>query len=138
MDSFKRFNEEKLPDKECFYRFVKNETTDDKGEKLDGHVNDEEYLTCKKIWNEFRMKNVSDYHDHYLEKDVLLLVDVFEKFIDTCLKFYSLDPCLYFSSPGVSWDKILKMTGVRLEKIADIHTYLLIGKRTNRRNFLHC
>ena len=84
------------------------------------------------------MKNVSDYHDHYLEKDVLLLVDVFEKFIDTCLKFYSLDPCLYFSSPGVSWDKILKMTGVRLEKIADIHTYLLIGKRTNRRNFLHC
>ena len=84
------------------------------------------------------MKNVSDYHDHYLEKDVLLLVDVFEKFIDTCLKFYSLDPCLYFSCPGVSWDKILKMTGVRLEKIADIHTYLLIGKRTNRRNFLHC
>ena len=138
MDSFKRFNEEKWPDKECFYRFVKNETTDDKGEKLDGHVNDEEYLTCKKIWNEFGMKNVSDYHDHYLEKDVLLLVDVFEKFIDTCLKFYSLDPCLYFSSPGVSWDKILKMTGVRLEKIADIHTYLLIGKRTNRRNFLHC
>ena len=49
MDSFKRFNEEKWPDKECFYRFVKNETTDDKGEKLDGHVNDEEYLTCKKI-----------------------------------------------------------------------------------------
>ena len=127
-----------MADKECFYRFVKNETTDDKGEKLDGHVNDEEYLTCKKIWNEFRMKNVSDYHDHYLEKDVLLLVDVFEKFIDTCLKFYSLDPCLYFSSPGVSLDKILKMTGVRLEKIADIHTYLLIGKRTNRRNFLHC
>ena len=49
MDSFKRFNEEKWPDKECFYRFVKNETTDDKSEKLDGHVNDEEYLTCKKI-----------------------------------------------------------------------------------------
>ena len=49
MDSFKRFNEEKWPDKECFYRFVKNETTDDKGEKLDGHVNDEEYLTFKKI-----------------------------------------------------------------------------------------
>ena len=32
------------------------------------------------------MKNMAYYHDHYLKKDVLLLA-VFEKFIDTCLKF---------------------------------------------------
>ena len=48
------------------------------------------------------MKNMGDYHDHYLKKDVLLLADVFEKFIDKCLKFYGLDPCHYFSSPGLS------------------------------------
>ena len=48
------------------------------------------------------------YHDHYLKKNVLLLTDVFEKFIDTCLKFYGLDPCHYFSCPGLSWDDILK------------------------------
>ena len=42
----------------------------------------------------------------------MLLADVFEKFIDTCLKFYKLDPCHYFSSPGLSWDVMLKMTGV--------------------------
>ena len=59
---------------------------------------------------------MDDYHDHYLKKDVLLLADVFEKFIDTCLKFYKIDPCHYFSSPGLSRDVILKMTGVRLEK----------------------
>ena len=47
---------------------------------------------------------MGDYHDHYLKKDVLLLADVFEKFIDTCLKCYGLDPCHYFSSPGLSWD----------------------------------
>ena len=47
------------------------------------------------------MKNVSDYRDHYLQKDVLLLNDVFEKFIDMCLKYYRLDPCHYFSSPGL-------------------------------------
>ena len=46
---------------------------------------------------------MSDYHDHYLKKDVLLLADVFEKFIDTSLKFYHLDPCHYFSSRGLSW-----------------------------------
>ena len=82
----------------------------------------------KKIWNEFNMKNMDDYHDHYLEKDVLLLPDVFEKFIDTCLKFYGLDPCHYFSSPGLSWDAMLKMTGMRLEKIVDIDMYLFIEK----------
>ena len=53
---------------------------------------------------------MGDYHDHYLKKDVLLLTDVFEKFIDTCLKYYELDPCHYFSSPGLSWDAMLKMT----------------------------
>ena len=128
MDSFKRFGEEKLPDKKCFYSSVKDGTTGDNGKKLDGHINDEDYLTCKKIWNEFNMKNMGDYHDHYLKKDVLLLADVFEKFIDTCLKFYKLDLCHYFSSPGLSWDAMLKMTGMRLEKIVDIDMYLFIEK----------
>ena len=85
--------------------------------KVDGHISNEDYLTCKKIWNEFNMKNMGDYDDHYLKKDVLLLTDVSEKFIDTCLKFYRLDRCHYFSSPGLSWDAMLKITGMRLKKI---------------------
>ena len=36
------------------------------------------------------MKNMGDYHDHYFQKDVLLSVDVFEKFIVSCLNFMSL------------------------------------------------
>ena len=71
---------------------------------------------CEKIWNEFEMENMRDYHDHYLRKDVLLLADVFEKFIGACLKFYELDPGPYFSSPGLSWDAMLKMTNIKLEK----------------------
>ena len=74
------------------------------------------------------MKNMADYHDHYLKKDVLLLTDVFEKFIDTCLKFYRLDPSHYFSSPVLSWDVMLKMTGMRLGKHVDIDMYLFIEK----------
>ena len=73
---------------------IKGGTTGDNGEKLGGHISDEDYLTCKKIWNEFNMKNMGDYHDHYLKKDVLLLADVFEKFVDTCLIFYRLDPAI--------------------------------------------
>ena len=79
------------------------------------------------------MKNVGDYHDHYLKKDVLLSVDVFEKFIATCLKFYGLDTCHYFSSLGLSWDATLKMTGVKLEKMSDVDKYLFIEKRLRGR-----
>ena len=75
------------------------------------------------------MKNMGDYHDHYLKKDVLLSVDVFEKFITTYLKFYGLDSCHYFSSPRLNWVVMLKMTGVKLEKISDIDQYLFIAKR---------
>ena len=53
----------------------------------------------------------------YLILDALLLTDIFEEFIGTCLKFYRLDYCHYFSSPGLSWDAMLKMTGMRLKKL---------------------
>ena len=75
---------------------------------------------------------MGDYHDHYLKKDVLLLADDFEKFTDTCLKFNGLYPCHYFSSPGLGWDAMLKMTGMRLEKIVDIDMYLFIEKGLRR------
>ena len=78
------------------------------------------------------MKNMGDYHDHYLKKHVLLLADVFEKLINTCLNFYGLDPCHYFSSPGLSLDAILKMTDIKLEKISEIDKYLFIEKGLRR------
>ena len=56
---------------------------------------------------------MGNYHDNYLKKDILLLADVFEKFIATCPKFYRLDPCHYFSSPGLGWDAMLRMTGIK-------------------------
>ena len=69
-------------------------------------------MVCEKIWDKSKIKNMGDYHDHYLKKDALLLADVFKKCIDTCLKYYELDPCNRFSAPGLSWDAMLKMTGV--------------------------
>ena len=69
---------------------------------------------------------MSDY-DHYFKK-ILLLGDVFEKFIATCLHFYGLDPCHHFSSLGLSWDVMLKVAGMRLEEIMDIDIYLFIEK----------
>ena len=74
------------------------------------------------------MNAMSDYHDLYFTTDVLLLTDVFEKLINTCLKYYGLDPCSYFRSPGLSWDVMLKMTGMKLELISDNNVFLTILK----------
>ena len=130
MNSFERFNEKKLPARKYFFSSTKKEKDCDDGKISGGHISfkDVFYLPCEKIWDKFDIKDMGDYRDHYLKKDVLLLADVFEKFIDMCLKFYGLDPCHYFSSPGLSWDAMLKMTGVKLEKISDIDKYLFIEK----------
>ena len=84
-----------------FLQLCKRRSNRYNGKKLDGHIIDKDHLTCKKIWKKFNIKNIGDYHDHYFKKDVLL-ADVFEKFTDMCLEFYKLDPCHYFSSPGLS------------------------------------
>ena len=128
MNSFKRFNEEKLCARKYLFSSTKKVKINEDGKISDGHISIKDYLTCEKIWNKFKLTNMSDYHDHYLKKDVSLLADVFEKFIKTFLKYYELDPCHYFSSPGLSWDAMLKMTDVKLEKIPDIDKYLFIEK----------
>ena len=66
------------------------------------------------------MNAMGDYHDRYLKINVLLLADMFENVINTCLDYYGLDPCHYFSSPGLSWDAMLKMMAIELELISDI------------------
>ena len=96
-----------------------------------------DYLHAIDVWNMFKMFTTGDYHDLYLKADVLLLVDVFGKFINTCLNYYGFDPCHYFSSPGLSWD-VLKMAGIELELISDTDMRLFIKKRNERRYFLHC
>ena len=128
MNGFKRFNEKKLSTRKYFYRSTKDGKNGDDGQISDGHISVKDYLTCEKIWDKSNMTNMGDYHDDYLKKDVLFMADVFEKFIDTYLKYYGLDPCHYFSSPGLSWDAMLKMTGVKLQKISDIVKYLFPEK----------
>ena len=128
---------QKLKEKNCllesvFFSSTKKGKISDDGKKSDGHISLKDYLMCEKIWDEFDIKDMGDYHDHYLKKDVLLLADVFEKFTETCLKFYGLDPCHYFSFPGLSWDAMLKMTGVKLEKISDHDKYLFFEKGLRR------
>ena len=117
-NSFGRFKESKLPDIDKSFSSLKHRG-----------ISEKEYQRAYDVWKVFGIKNVGQYHDLYLKTHVLLLCYVFEKFITVCLKHYGLDPCHYFSSPGLSWDAMLKMTGIQLEKINNIDVHLFLEKR---------
>ena len=117
MDSFEKFDQTELPVREQFYSILN-----------DQHITNGEYDHARKVWKTFNIKTMGEYHDLYLKSDVLLLADVFESFRKTCLQHYKLDPCHYFTSPGLSWDAMLKMTNIKLELIIDVHMYQIIEK----------
>ena len=117
MSYFKKFKENKLPDKRKLFSSLK-----------DCGINEKEYQKADKVWKVFKINNLGEYHDLYLKTHVLLLCDVFEKFIKTCLEYTCLDPSHYFSSPILSWNAMLKMTGIKLQKIDIIDMHLFIEK----------
>ena len=99
-------------------------------------ISKEKYDRAINIWKVFKIKHLGEYDDLYLKTDALLLVHVFEKFVGTCLNYYRLGPCHYFSSPGLSRDAMLKMTGIKLQKIHDVNMHIFIEKGM-RWYFLH-
>ena len=117
MDSFEKFNEKELPTEDQFYSILN-----------DQHITDDEYNHPKEVLNTFMIRTLGDYHDLYLVSDVLLLTDVFENFRKTCMQYYKSDPCHYFTSPGLSWDAMLKMTNIKLELMTDIDMFQFIEK----------
>ena len=80
------------------------------------------------MWKTLMCNTVKDYHDHYLITDILLLADVFENFRKMLLETYGLDPIHYYSLPGLSWDAMLKYTGVELELITDSDMHQMVQK----------
>ena len=90
MDSWEKFNETSLPDKEAFYSELNKEG-----------ITDENYAHAQKVWKAFEIKDIGEYHDLYVQCDTLLLADVFENFRDKCIKIYKLDPAHFLSAPGL-------------------------------------
>ena len=117
MDSFEKFNQTEVPNKDQFYSILN-----------DQDITDDEYDHAKKVWKTFNIKTMGEYHDLYLVSDVLLLTDVFENFRKSCMEYYKLDPCHYFTSPGLSCDAMLKMTNIKLELMTDIDMFQFIEK----------
>ena len=55
-------------------------------------VSDKDYKHAHRVWKEFGIRNMREYHDFYLRTDVVLLGNVFKSFRRVCLENYGLDP----------------------------------------------
>ena len=117
MDDFEKFKKQSLQKKTSFFSRLKQEK-----------VSDEDFEHAQKVWKEFELKNMGDFHDLYLKTDVLLLADVMENFRKLCEKHYELDPAHFFTVPGMAWDAMLKMTGIKLDLLEDVDMLLMIEK----------
>ena len=117
MDSWERFDETLLPDKKYFYSELYLED-----------ITDKDYTYNQKVFKEFKLKNLSDYHDLYVQSDTLLLADVFENFINKCIETYELDPTHFLFAPGLAWQACLKKTGVKFELLTNIDMLLMVEK----------
>ena len=115
MDSWKRFKEESLPDKESFYSELNNE-----------HIIDEDYAHAQKVWYTFNIKNFGEYHDLYIQSDTALLADAFENVRDDCIEICKLDPAHFLSAPGLAWQAYLKKTEVELELLTDNDVLMML------------
>ena len=104
MDSWEKFNGTSLPNKKYFNK---------------EHTTDEDYLHDKKVWNTFKIKNLGEYHDLYVQSDTSLLADVFENFRNKCIEINELDPAPFLSVPGLTSKACLKKTNVKLELLTN-------------------
>ena len=95
------------------------------------NIDDIDYRHCNNVFKRFKLKNIGEYHDLYVQSYTLLLADVFENFRNTCLKVYELDPAHFLSLPGLVWQACLKQTNVELELLTDYDMLLMVeeGKR---------
>ena len=97
MDSWEKFNETSIPDKETFYSELNKEC-----------ITDEYYAHAQKVWKIFKIKHLGEYHDLHVQSNTLVLADVFENFRDGCVDNYKLDPAHFLSAPGLAWQACLK------------------------------
>ena len=117
MDSWKRFDETLLPNKEDFYSSV---NMDD--------ITDVDYKHVKRVFKNFNNKNIGDYYDLYVRSDTLLLADVFENFRNKCIEIYELEPVHFLSAPGLTWQACLKKTEIKLELLTYVDMLLMVEK----------
>ena len=118
MDNWERFDETSLPNKESFYSSLNME-----------NIDDIDYRHGNNVFEKFKLKNLGEYHDLYVQSDTLLLADVFESFRNMCIKVYESDAAHFLSLPGLAWEACLKKANAKLELLTDYD--VINGRRRN-------
>ena len=103
MDSWERFDETSLPDKEAFCSSLNMED-----------ITDVDHRHAKRVFKSLNNKNLGHYHDLYIQSDTLFLVDVFKDFRNMCIKVYELNPAHFLSAQGLAWQACLKKNRGRI------------------------
>ena len=114
-DTWERFSEISLLNKKDFYSNLNMED-----------ISDIDCRHANNVFKVFKLENLGDYHDLYVQSDTLLLADVFNNFRDMCLKEYELDPAHFLSLPGLAWQACLKKTNIELELLTDYDMLLMV------------
>ena len=117
MDSWDRFKETSLPSIESFYSNL----------NMSG-VSEMDYEHAHKVWREFGIRNMGEYHDLYIRTDAILPANVFEEFRKVCLKNYGLDPSHFYTARGLAWNACLKKTKIRLGLFLDPDMLLMFER----------
>ena len=91
-DTWEKFSEISLPSKEDFYSNLNMED-----------ISDIDYRHANNVFKIFKLENLGNYHDLYVQSNTLFLANVFNNFRDMCIKEYELDPAHFLSLPGLAW-----------------------------------
>ena len=71
----------------------------------------------------FNIKNGRELTELYNKADVILLTDIFEKFIKVSILEFGINPLYHISLPGTTWSNGLKYTKVELELIKNVDLF---------------
>ena len=114
MDSWERFDETSLPDKKAFYSELHLED-----------ITDKDYAHAQKVFEEFKLKNLGDYHELYVQSDTLMLAMCLKTLVK-CIEINELDPAHFLSVPRLAWQACLKKIRIKLELLTDIDILLMV------------
>ena len=126
MPSWERLDETKLPSIYKLYSNLKPE-----------NITDSDYRHANRLFKKFKLENMDEYHDLYVNSDTLLLCDVFENFKNKCIEIYELDLAHLLCAPGLAWQSSLKKTGIKLELITDVDMLLIVENGIIRGGICH-
>ena len=120
-DTWEKFSEISFPSKEDFYSNLNIED-----------ISDIDYRHANNVFKVFKLENLGNYQDLYVQSNTLLLADVFNNFRDMCIKEYELDLAHFLSLPGLAWQACLKKTNIELELLTDYDMLLMVEEGIRR------